>query len=312
MSEPLKPRRLTPGARIGVVSPASWLEPDQQERAKKVFEDLGYEIVMGKSTGLRLNAYAGSAEERADDIHRMFSDSSIDAIVCARGGYGSNRVLPLLDYELIRNHPKIFVGYSDITGILISTGQKSGLITFHGPMLHTFGKKTEQYNLDSFHRVLSGEDNIRLTSSESCQARTLKPGTAKGPLWGGNLVLLAERLGTSDQLDTDGIILFIEEIDEALYAFDRLLLQLRKSGSLDKINGLIIGETIDMGVGRVPFGKSVDEIVLDICGDLSVPVISNFPCGHGDCQATFPVAHTVELHAEPDQPFILLPESPVL
>lgn len=310
MTTQTKPKRLGSGARIGIVNPAYWLEAERLERAVGVFEKLGYELVLGKSTRLVQDKYAGPAKERAAEIIAMFTDPTIDAIICARGGYGGNRVLPLLDFDVIRRNPKIFIGFSDITGFLASMSQQSGLVTFHGPMLTTYGKQTLQYNLDVFHDVLSGRDDIRIQSPDACRARTLKSGIARGPLQGGNLSLVIERLGTADQIDTQGAILFLEEIDEELYAFDRMMLHLKNSGSLRDINGLIIGEMLEMGDSGVPFGKSVDEIVLDVCADLDVPIISNFPCGHGDYQATLPVSHEVELHAE-DDPYILIPESPV-
>jgi muramoyltetrapeptide carboxypeptidase len=310
MMEQIKPRRLRAGARIGIVNPSYWLESDRLQRGVSVFESLGYEVVRGESTTLRQNKCAGSPGERAADIMAMFEDDSIDAIICARGGYGGNRVLPLLDYDLIRQNPKIFVGYSDITGFLTSFAQKSGLVSFHGPMLTTFGRDTVQYNLDVLCQVLSGQGGIRIMSPGGCRARSLKPGVASGPLWGGNLTLVIERLGTVDQIDTTGAILFLEDIDEKLYAFERMMLHLRNSGSLDEIKGLVIGEMLEMGDTEEPFGMGVDEIVLDVCADLDIPIISNFPCGHGDFQATLPVSHGVEMHAGED-PFITIPESPV-
>jgi len=311
MTEQIKPGRLRAGARLGIINPSYWLEQDRMQRAVDVFAGLGYEVILGKSTRLRENKCAGSAQERADDIMAMFEDSTIDAIICARGGYGGNRVLPLLDYDIIRKNPKIFIGYSDITGFLASFAQQSGLVTFHGPMLTTYGTQTVQYNLDTFHQVLSGAGNIRVESTQACHARTLKPGIASGPLWGGNLTLIMERLGTKDQLDTSGAILFLEEIDEKLYAFDRMMLHLRNSGSLARIKGLVIGEMLEMGDTEVPFGKDIDGIVLDVCSDLDIPIISNFPCGHGEYQATLPVSHEVEIHANGQNPHILIPESPV-
>ena len=284
MTEQIKPRKLRPGARIGIVNPAYWLEEERLQRAVGVFEELGYEIAWGRTTALQENQCAGSPVERAEDIMAMFEDPSIDAIICARGGYGGNRVLPLLDYDVIRANPKIFVGYSDITGLLTSFAQNSGLITFHGPMLSTFGKQTMPYNLDIFQRVLSGQDNIKIESTPDCQARCLKPGRARGPLWGGNLTLVIERLGTDTQINTAGAILLLEDIDEKLYAFERMMLHLKSSGSLAQIKGLIIGEMLEMGDSTTPFGKTTDEIVLDVCGDLEIPIISNFPCGHGDYQ----------------------------
>jgi len=311
MTEQIKPQKLKPGARLGIVSPAYWLETDRLRRATKVFEGLGYELVPGKSTRLRENQCAGTPAERAEDLMSMFKDPAIDAIICARGGYGGNRVLPLLDYDVIHANPKIFIGFSDITGFLTSFAQKSGLICFHGPMLTTYGKRTRQYNLDTFHKVLSGQDDIRIGSVEGCRARCLKPGVASGSLWGGNLTLVNERLGTADQIDTTGSILVLEDIDEKLYAFERMMLHLKQSGSLDHIRGLLIGEMLEIGDSKIPFGKTTDEIVLDVCGDLDIPIISNFPCGHGEYQATLPISHEVEIHAQEEDCHIRIPKSPV-
>ncbi len=238
----IRPSRLEDGARIGVVSPSYWIEPDRLERARAVFAGAGYEMVIGESVGLRSHKFAGTPEARAADIMAMFADDSIDAIVCARGGYGANRVLPLLDYERIREHPKIFSGFSDVTGLLTSISQRSGLVTFHGPMLSNWGRETVDWNLETFRRVLSGEAGVRIASAPGCEARVLKPGIARGPLWGGNLSLVIERLGTPGRIDTTGAVLLIEEVDERLHAFDRMMQQLRASGSLDGIAGLVLGE----------------------------------------------------------------------
>ena len=308
----IKPGRLKHGARIGIVSPAYWLEAERLQRAANVFRDLGYELVLGESTRLQENKYAGSPRARADDIMAMFEDPSIDAIICARGGYGGNRVLPLLDFDVIQDNPKIFCGYSDVTGFLNSMAARTGLVTFHGPMLTTYTRRTEAYNLDTFQKVLSGQDGIRIDSTPECPARTLQAGSACGPLWGGNLSLVVERLGTPDQLELDGAILLLEEIDEKLHAFDRMLLQLRNSGALEGIRGLVLGEMLEMTDNGEPFGKTTDEIALDVLGDLAIPIISHFPCGHGRHQATLPISHDIELHAQGETPYILIPESPVL
>lgn len=311
MSARIRPGRLEDGARIGIVSPAYAPEPERLQRAVRLFEDLGYEVVPGRNIGLTDNRYAGPPAARAADITAMFEDPSVDAIVCARGGYGGNRVLPLLDFGVIRDNPKIFVGYSDITGLLVSFAQKAGLVTFHGPMLSSFGAGPAPYSLDTLRRVLSGAGDIRVASPPECLARCLKPGIGRGPLWGGNLSLLIERLGTADRIDMTGAIVLIEDIDEKLHAFDRMLLQLRNSGSLDGIAGLLVGELLEMRDGEQPFGKSTDDIILDVCGDLDVPIVSNFPCGHGRYQATLPIAHELELHADAKDPHVLIPEAPV-
>ena len=307
----IRPKRLQDGNRLGIVSPAYWLEPERLERAMGVFTGLGYEVVAGESTRLRQDKYAGSPEARAADIMAQFRDDSIDAIICARGGYGGNRVLPLLDYDVIRQNPKIFVGYSDITGFLASFAQRSGLVSFHGPMLTTYASRTIEYNLDTFQRVLSGEDGVRVEDTPECPARVLESGMARGALWGGNLSLIIERLGTADQIDLNGAILLLEDIDEKLHAFDRMLLQLRNSGCLDGVRGVLLGEMLEMGDGSDGFGKTPDEIAMDSLGDLGIPVISNFPCGHGHYQATLPIGHDVELHADPADPHLRIPQSPV-
>ena len=307
----IKPSALKPNATIGIVSPSSWLNEPDLKTAVSVFENKGYKLVLGKSVFLKEFTYAGTPQERADDINNMFANPDIDAIICARGGYGANRVLPLLDYDLIQENPKIFMGYSDITAFLISITQKTGLITFHGPMLTSFKKRMVNYNFDLMENILVGSESVTIQSPSELPACILKSGKAKGTLWGGNMCLLTNRLGTPDQLNTDGAILFIEDIDEYLYAFDRMLVHMKKAGMFENIKGLIIGELVDMKDYDDPFGKSTNEIVMDVCGDLDIPIISNFPCGHGIYQATLPISIPVQLDANSDSPSLTFLESPV-
>ena len=291
----IKPKALEKNSTIGIISPSYWLEEKILIKTAKFFTDLGYNIKIGASNNLKWGPFAGTPQERADDLHRMFADPNIDAIMCARGGYGANRVLPLLDYDLIRKNPKIFIGYSDITAYLTSITQQTNLVTFHGPMLSTYKKSWVDYNYNLMNRVLTGENNINIKTPESLKTRILKDGAAYGPLWGGNMCLLINRLGTPGALDTNGIILFIEDIDEYLYSFERMIVQMRTAGMFDKINGLIIGELMDMKDQEIKFGRTTDQIILDICGDLDIPIISNFPCGHGKYQATFPISIKTEI-----------------
>ena len=306
----IKPSMLKPGCRIGVVSPSYWLKKQYMEKTSKFFQDKGYTIVMGNSNSMKWGPFAGTPQERADDIHHMFSNPKIEAIICARGGYGANRVLPLLDYNLIRDNPKIFMGYSDITAYLTSITQKTGLVTFHGPMMVSYKKEFVNYNFQTMERILNGTPDFKIESPESLPARILKPGIAMGPLWGGNMTLLINRLGTSDSLDTDGVILFLEDLDEYLYSFERMLVQIRTAGMLDNIAGLIIGELHEFKDQDVAFERNTDEIVMDICGDLEIPIVSNFPCGHGTYQATLPISIPVELYAK-QQPYLTLLEPAV-
>ena len=307
----LRPKSLKRGHRIGVVSPSYWLEKKGLGNAVTVFQKKGYEVQLGDSVYLKDGPFAGTPQQRANDINQMFSDPNIDAIFCARGGYGANRVLPLLDYDLIQSKPKIFMGYSDITAFLTSITQKTGLVTFHGPMLSTFKNKLVPYNLDTLVNVLSGKEDIRIVEPNELKPTILKSGKAIGPLWGGNMCLLVNRLGTKNQLNTDGVILFIEDVDENLYAFDRMLFHMKEAGMFENIRGLIVGELTEMKDEIIPFGKTTDEIILDVCGDLNIPIVTNFPCGHGNYQATLPISLPVELRADNNFVELLFLESPV-
>ena len=291
----IKPKCLQKNSTIGIISPSYWLDKKVLLSTSKYFTDLGYQLEFGRSNNLKWGPFAGKPQERADDIHRMFENSNIDAIVCARGGYGANRVLPLLDYEIIKGNPKIFIGYSDITAFLTSITQKTEIVTFHGPMLTTYRDSWVEYNYSLTQRVLSGEKYIKIYSPEGLETKILKHGDATGPLWGGNMCLLLNRLGTKEKLDTKEKILFLEDIDEYLYSFERMLVQMREAGMFDKIKGLIFGELKDMKDQEVRFGRTTDQIILDICGDLDIPILSNFPCGHGKFQATLPISIDAEI-----------------
>lgn len=307
----IKPPKLNPGATIGIVSPSYQIDEDVLKRTTQIFIERGFNIIEGKSVRLTDNLYSGTPKQRAQDIMDMFLNSAVDAIICARGGYGANRVLPLLDFEVIKQNPKIFMGYSDITAYLSSITQKTGLITFHGPMLVTYKNGFIEYNYDNFIKCLSGENPIVIKQPEKLQPRILKRGIASGPLWGGNLCLLINRLGTTDSIDTNGAILFIEDIGEQHYRFDRMMVHMRSAGMFDNIKGLIIGELVDMEDTDPPFGKTTDEIVMDVCGDLDIPIITNFPCGHGKYQVTLPISVLMELDAGTEFPTLTILDSPV-
>ena len=291
----IKPKALHKNSTIGIVSPSYWLDGEIFSLTSKYFTNLGYQLKFGKSNDLKWGPFAGLPEQRADDINEMFANSDIDAIFCARGGYGANRVLPLLDYNLIKENPKIFIGYSDITALLTSITQKTSMVTFHGPMLTTYRDSWVEYNYSLMQRVLAGEKFIKIYSPDGLETKILKHGIASGPLWGGNMCLLVNRLGTDDSLNTDGTILFLEDIDEYLYSFERMLVHMKKAGMFENIKGLIFGELKDMKDQEVKFERNIDQIILDICGDLNVPILSNFPCGHGKFQSTLPLSINTEI-----------------
>ena len=311
-SNQIKPKSLHRGDTLGIVCPSRWVPEENLRLIQKIYEKHGYRIKYGKSPFLRYNQFAGTPEERAKDISDMFADPEIDGIICARGGYGANRVIPLLDYDVIKQNPKIFMGYSDITALLYSIYQQTGLITFHGPMFVTYKKGFIPYNWECWESVVSGKSKMEITNPPNLKPNILTSGFASGPLMGGNLTLIVNRLGTSDQIDFDGSILFLEDIDEYLYAYDRYLVHLRQSGTVEKIKGLIIGELIDMKDDEIPFGKTPDEIILDVFGDLDIPIVTNVACGHGQYQMTLPVSHPVTLNVSSDSFTLSWDESPVI
>ncbi len=308
----IKPPKLKSNATIGIINPSYWLDEEKFNRTAKIFTDRGFNIARGKSTYLKSNLFGGTPEDRAQDIMDMFVNPDIDAIICARGGYGANRVLPLLNYDVIKAHPKIFMGYSDITAFNTSITQNTGLVTFHGPMLVTFSDGYVEYDFSHLIKTLSGNSPHIISSPNELPAKILKSGIAEGPLWGGNLCLLLNRLGTLDQLDTNGAILFIEDIGEKLYRFDRMMYHMKTAGMFENIKGLIIGELVAMEDTNPPFGKTSNEIVMDVCGDLDIPIVTNFPCGHGKYQATMPISIPVELNTNGELPTLTLMESPVI
>ena len=305
----IKPKQLKPNSTIGIVSPSYWLDEKILSNTRSYFENQGYKIILGKSCSARWGPFAGTPEIRAKDINDMFTNQKIDAILCARGGYGANRVLPLIDYEIIKNNPKIFVGFSDITAYLHSITQKTGLVTFHGPMLVSHKSEFVKFNFDCMKKILSGKSNTVIKNPTSLKAHILKEGTSTGPICGGNMCLLINRLGTNQEIDTSGKILFLEDIDEYLYSFERMLVHMRDAKMFEDIAGLIIGELCDFKDQEVPFGRNSNEIVLDICGDLDIPIISNFACGHGKYQVTLPISITAKLSTLGNEPTITLLES---
>ena len=294
----IKPAGLKSEANIGVISPSYWVAENVLKNTAEIFSSRNFHLTFGKSIKAKEGPFAGPPELRADDLNNMFSDPNIDAIFCARGGYGANRVLPLLNYDMIKENPKIFIGYSDITACLTSITQKTEIITFHGPMLVSYKHGFIDYNFDQMMKALTRTENIVISPPEESDPHILKEGTAKGPLWGGNLSLVMNRLGTDGQINTTGCILFLEDLDEYLYSFERMLVHLQTAGVFNNINGLIIGELIDMKEQEISFGKSTDDIVMEICGALDIPIVTNFPCGHGKYQATLPISLPIELEVD--------------
>src|SRR5262245_42368914 len=243
---PIKPPRLRLGDTIGIIAPAS-APPDPKaiDRSVATLEKLGFKPRLARNVRKRWGYLAGTDRERASDLMSMFTDKKVNAIICVRGGYGTGRLLPLLDYRAIRANPKIFIGYSDITSLHCAFLEKSNLVSFHGPMLNSdFIKKDfPDFTLQSFFKTLmrpSAAGSVRHGYKRKTVS-ILRRGTASGPLLGGNISLLCASLGTPFQPSFKNKILFFEDLDEVPYRFDRMLTQLLNAGLLQQVVGVAVG-----------------------------------------------------------------------
>lgn len=288
-------RGLKLGDTIGIVAPASFTRFENVLEAKKNIEAMGYKVVLGKCTEKKWHSYAGTDEERASEINEFFADKNIDAIVCMRGGYGCNRLIELVDFELIRKNPKIFVGYSDITTLHMAINEKTGLVTFHGPM--AVSNFTGDYNTDTYKNfvdLLSNPLEKREIKNFSKELEVISEGRASGRLVGGNLATLIATLGTEYDLDYSGKILFLEEIGERSYRVDRFLNQLKKHGVFEKVEGVILGDFKDCPPASEN-DMTLQEVFEDYFKNLGKPVISNLESGHSEPMLTLPLGAMCEI-----------------
>jgi muramoyltetrapeptide carboxypeptidase len=304
----LKPKPLAAGDTVALITPATYVSsPDALQLARRTVEFLGLKWKAGRNLGKRTGYLGGSVEERVADLHEAFLDPEVKAILCTRGGYGSAMLLDRLDFDLIRNHPKIFIGYSDITALHMGIHQKSGIVTFHGPMaLAGFS----DYTLEHFKRALFDPRPLGVLSNPpegqairpKHPTRTLRGGQATGALIGGNLTLIASTMGTPWEIQTDGKLLFLEDVGEEPYSMDRMLTQLRLAGKFRNIRGLILGECLECTPRQFQPGFessfSLGEVYDNVLGDLKVPAFSGLTIGHTDDQLTLPLGVRATLDAD--------------
>jgi len=303
----LKPERLERGDTVGVVAPAS-APPDPQniDRSVAVLERLGFQVKLAPNVRKRWGFLAGHDRERAGDLMRMFADRKVKAIICVRGGYGAARLLPLLDYRIIRQNPKILVGYSDITSLHCALLTKAGLISFHGPMLNSdFVKKDmPDFTLQSFLRTLM-QPVAPGSIAQGYRRKTvsvLRRGQASGQLVGGNVTLLCTTIGTPWQPPFRNRILFFEDLSEEPYRFDRMLTYLLNVGVLQQVSGIAVGINKDCEDPKAKRAKEYRQTLADVLKErllpLKVPVVTGLPFGHVPLNATLPVGARVLLDAD--------------
>ena len=305
-SKIIKAVRLLEGDTVGLIAPASQVNPpDDVAFSKEVFEALGYRVKIGEHVLDRFGDLAGEDQARADDIHNFVSDPQVKAIVCIRGGWGCQRILPYLDYKLIANNPKIFIGYSDVTTLINAIYAKTGLVTFHGPVgISTFN----EFTINSFRDMLAKGDIPAALSnppkSEKDLVETenriirLYPGKVEGRLIGGNLSLMTAMVGTPYEPDYEGAILFLEEVGEKTYSIDRMFSHLKLVGNLKKLNGIVIGKFTDCKPGEGYGAFSIEELLRQYIEPLKIPAYSGAMIGHIKDKWTVPIGVKAELDAD--------------
>ncbi|WP_053151774.1 LD-carboxypeptidase [Pseudomonas sp. Pf153] len=278
---------------IGLIAPAG-PAPLDAEKATQWMRARGHGLKIFPGVYEKDGYLAGSDETRLNDLHSAFADPQITAIICLRGGYGTPRLLDRLDFDLLRRNPKPFVGYSDITALHLAISRYAGFVTFHGPLLNAdlLGDK-EPPTVTSFFGLLRGQLKAgdELSHPAAYPLTTVEPGIAHGRLLGGNLSIIAATMGTPYQIDAEGVILFIEDVNEPLYRIDRLLTQLRLAGTLSRLRGVLVGDVAGVDV------EALNRLLKQTFEPLRIPVLSGWRSGHCDPNLTLPMGALVRLDA---------------
>ena len=285
----LVPDPLRPGDRIGIVAPASPFDRGSFGQGVSVLESLGFSVSVSQDLFMKDRYLAGSDFHRADLVNRLFADETIDGIFCARGGFGSMRMLEHLDFGSIRENPKIFVGFSDITALLSAIYANCRLVTFHGPVVTLLGDASRQ-TIDALYAAVTFEGNLKVGVEDGV---TVFPGSVTGPVTGGNLTTLCHLIGTPFQPRYKGHILFLEDRGEAGYRIDRMLTQMKLAGCFDGIVGLFLGSF--EGCGSI---SDITAILKDTFRSNPIPIAAGFNIGHGTNHHTIPLGLPAILDAD--------------
>jgi muramoyltetrapeptide carboxypeptidase len=293
MRLPPLPPPLAPGARVALVAPAGPLRNSGELTAALAHaRALGWEPVVGAHALARAGYLAGTDAERLDDLNTALRDDAIDAVWCLRGGYGVLRLLDGVDYSALRRRPRVILGYSDITALHAAIGQRSELVTFHGP---TARGALTPFTRDSLERAVVAQTE---PCGRATGARTLRGGRAAGRLVGGNLSLLTALSGTPYAPDYRGAILVLEDVGEATYRIDRMLTHLRLSGALSQVAGIALGHFTDGTDPQDASSRPLDDVLREAADVAGVPAVAGIPIGHIDDQWTIPLGAHAELDAD--------------
>jgi muramoyltetrapeptide carboxypeptidase len=289
----IKPKALKAGARLAIVSPASTPKPELVEAGMERLRGMGYEPVLSPNALVRGPLYyAGTVEQRLDDLHAAFADTRIDGIVCTRGGWGSAELLPFLDVDLIRANPKVFVGYSDQVSLHIWLRRFAGMVTFHGPMCAADLSRIDGADVASWHRALAGDETWSVGGDEGL--RVLKQGVAEGELDGGCLSIFVEALGTAYAPAASEGILFLEDIGTKPYQWDRQLLHLKYAGQFERVKGIVLGDMTQCVAAEEQ--ELLERAILHSLRDFAGPVAIGLRSGHVSAgNVTLPLGVQVRL-----------------
>ncbi len=271
------PSYLRKGDTIGIVCPSGYMPSDKAQTCIKVLQEWGYQVKIGKTLGNQFHYFSGTDQERLEDLQQMLDDTSVKAILCGRGGYGMSRIIDLLDFKVFKKNPKWIIGYSDITLLHAHVFTQLKTVSLHSPMAAAFndGEFENEY-IQSLKKILKGGSYKYRSAAHPLN----QFGTGSGELVGGNLSLLAHMTGSRSAFNFNKKILFIEDIGEYIYNVDRMMIQLERSGALQKLSGLIIGGFTDMKDTVIPFGASITQVIHERVKKYKYPICFDFPVSH--------------------------------
>ena len=290
----IEPRRLQVGDTVALINPAAFNYEKEVQPFFKVLDNLGLKVKLGEHFYDRYGYLAGKDADRAADVNAAFADDSVRAIFTGMGGWGCGRILPLLDYNIIRNNPKIIMGFSDITALLLAIYTKTNIVTFHGPLGVS---NWSPFTVDCVKKVLFDGGSVTLQNSKSLQVETIRSGTARGKLIGGNLSVIAAMVGSAYLPTWENSILFVEEVGEEVYRIDRGLTQLKLAGILDKISGFIFGQCTKCEAEKPQESLTLPQVLSDHIRPLKIPAWYGSMVGHIRDKLTMPIGKQVEIDA---------------
>lgn len=308
----IKPKALKKNMCIALTAPSGAVRDENVvPRYKAYLEEHGYRVQTGKTCSARYGYLAGDDRLRADELNGLFADDGVDAVFCVRGGYGAARILDMLDYDMIRDHPKIFNGFSDITALHSAINRYSNLITFHGPNGDVAsGNNGCDISFGLLENMLSGKStDTELGDLTDDTAKTIRGGTVKGKLCGGNMTLIAHSIGTPYEPDVTDRILFLEDINEAVYRVDEMLTEMRYAGFFEKCAGVIFGTFTGCRNEYPDFAIPLEDVLGEACERAGKPAFMNFRCGHVRPMHTLPLGAVCEMDAQ--KKIIRICEKPV-